>query len=403
MNDIQVSMHAPAFLESGPVLVATNTGSRVILRLRDDAVFEARTSRHQLEYRGRRVNARNRSVVERTQRIKSHMRPALVAFAAFQRKDVRVQTWRRNHRQNFTIAGINRNQGSPCCIGNRCFGHLLQFQINRRYHMKPGLGLYQRSDIRKRTHFAPRSIDLDELESVRPAKFLVVFLFQSLLPDAVPLRIRGVLREFQLFFRNFARVAQHVRSKRPIRVFSAGFDNHGDTRQFRRMFFNHRHLFHRRIFQNANRTSLHPANPLERRIERKRIKKARSRRIPDIEESPEDGIPIGLFLGHFERLEGYLVRRAVPHQHIPVPVVNVAAVRNQLYSTQAVILGALEVLFVMDVLQRKKLEQNHQKKNERPGQKNQDIPVPADTSLIFRRIVIHSTSSPRRGRIKYLR
>ena len=132
MDDVQVSMHAPTFLESGAILIAANTGSRVILRLRDDAVFEAGTSSHQLEYGGRRVNARDRPVVERTQRIKRHMRPALVAFATLQRKDVRVQTRRRNHRQDFSIARINRDQGASCRIGNRGFRHLLQFQINRR-------------------------------------------------------------------------------------------------------------------------------------------------------------------------------------------------------------------------------------------------------------------------------
>ena len=269
--------------------------------------------------------------------------------------------------------------------------------------MQPRLGFNQRPDIRKRSHFAPRSIDLDKFHPVYPAELLVVFLFQSLLPDAVALRIRGVLRQLQLVFRDFARITEHVRSERPVRIFATGFDNHGDTRQFRRMFFDHRHLFHRRILQNANRMRLHPANSLERRIKRKRIKQARARRVANIEEPPKDRIPVGPFLGHFKRLESNLVRGPIAHQHIPVPVINVATVRNQLYSTQAVILGPLEVFFVMDVLQREQLEQNDNEKNERPSQKNQDIPVPADTRLVLRSIVIHPTFSPKRGRTKFRR
>ena len=161
------------------------------------------------------------------------------------------------------------------------------------------------------------------------------------------------------------------------------------------MFFNDGDLLHRRIFENADRTRTHPANPLERRIERKRIKKTHASRITDVQKLLENGIPIRFFTRHFKRLERNLVRGAVTHQHIPVPIVNVASVSNQLNSTQAVIFGALEILFVMQVLQRKKLEQNHRKDKNRPRQKNQDVPIPTNSRLVLRSIVIHPTSSPK--------
>ena len=89
-----------------------------------------------------------------------------------------------------------------------------------------------------------------------------------------------------------------------------------------------------------------------------------------------------------------MVRGAVTHQHLAIAVVNVAAISNQLDSTQAVIFGTLEVFLVMDVLQRKQLEQNHRKKDDRRRQENQDVPVPANPRFVIG-IVIHSTFSPK--------
>ena len=160
------------------------------------------------------------------------------------------------------------------------------------------------------------------------------------------------------------------------------------------MLFDHRDLLHCGIFQNADRTRAHPTNPLECGIERKRIEKTHTRRIADIQQTLENRISPRLFAGHFESLERYLVRGAVTHQHLAMAVVNVAAISNQLNSTQAVVFGTLEVFFVMDVLQRKQLEQNHRKKDDRRRQENQDVPVSADTRFVFR-LAIHSTSSPK--------
>ena len=176
------------------------------------------------------------------------MSPAPVAFTLFKRKYIRIQTRRRNHRQNFTIARVNRHQSALCRIRNCRLGRLLQLQVNRRNHVKSRFRSNKAAHIRKRSHFAPRSIHFHKLEPVFPAELLVIFLFQALLPNAIPLRIRCILRQLQLFFRNFTRVAQHMRCKRAIRVFAARLDNHGYTGQLRRMFFNHRHLFHRCIF-----------------------------------------------------------------------------------------------------------------------------------------------------------
>ena len=395
MHHVQVSMHAPASLVTRPVLVAARTSFRIILCLRNNPAFKPRPRSHKLKNRSRRVNARNRTVRKRTHRIKSHMRPALVAFTTLQRKDIRVQSRRRHHRQDFAIARVDCHQSAFRRIGNRRLGRLLQLQVYRRNHVQARLRCNKAAHIRKRTHFAPRSIHFHKLEPVLAAELLIVFLLQAFLPHAVALRVRFIFRELQLFFRNLTRVTEHMRGKRSVRVFTARFNNHRNARQFRRMFFNHRDLFHRRIFQDADRARTHPANPLECRIERKRIKKTHTRRIANVQKLLENGIPSRLLSRHFKCLECNLVRGSIAHQHIPVAVINVASVGNQLNSTQAVIFGALEVLFVMQVLQRKKLEQNHRKDNDRPRQKYQDVPVPAYSSLVLRSIVIHPTSSPK--------
>ena len=395
MHHIQVPMHTPAPLVTRTILVTARTGFRVILCLRDNPAFKPRPGRHELKNRRRRINARNRAVRQRTHRIKRHMRPALVAFTTLQGKDIRVQTRRRNHREDFTIARVQSHQGPLYRIRNRRLGRLLQLQVYRRNHVQPRFRRNKAPHIRKRTHFTPRGVHLHKLEAVLASELLVVFLLKPLLPHAVALRICRIFRELQLFFRNFTRVAEHMRSERPVRVFSARFDDHRNARQFRRMLFNYRDLFHRRIFQNTDRACTHPANPLERRIKRQGIEQPHSSRITDIQELSENGIPVRLLARHFKRLERNLVRRAVAHQHIPVAVVNVASVGNQLDAAQAVIFGTLEVLFVMQVLQRKQPKQDYRKKNYSPGKEYQDIPVSADSGLILRSIVIHPTSSPK--------
>ena len=211
MHHIQVSMHTPASLVTRPVLVTARTSFRVILCLRNNPAFKPRPRRHKLKNRSRRINARNRTVCERSHRIKSHMRPALVAFTTLQGKDVRVQSRRRHHRQDFAIARIDRHQGAFRRIGNRRFRRLLQFQVNRRNHVESRFRRNKAAHIRKRTHLAPRSIHFHKLKPVLAAELLVIFLLQSFLPHAVALRVRCIFRELQLLFRNFTRVTEHMR------------------------------------------------------------------------------------------------------------------------------------------------------------------------------------------------
>ena len=394
MHHVQVSMHTPAPLVTRTVLKTARTSLRIILCLRNNPTFKPSTRCHELKNGCRRINSRNSAVRERPHGIKRHMSPAPVAFTLFKREYIRIQTRRRNHRQNFTIARVNCDQSPLHRIGNRRFSSFLQLQVNRRNHVQAGFRRNKTAYIRKRSNLASRGIHFHKLEPVFPAELLIVFLLQSLLPNAIALRIRGVFRKLQLLFRNFTRVAKHMRCKRPVRVLAARLDNHGNAGQLRRMLFDHRHLLHCGIFQNADRTRAHPTNPLECGIERKRIEKTHTRRILNFQQTLENRIPPRLFAGHFEGLERYLVRGAVTHQHLAIAVVNVAAIGNQLNSTQAVVFGTLEVLFVMDVLQRKQLEQNHRKKDDRRRQENQDVPVSADTRFVFR-LAIHSTSSPK--------
>ena len=74
------------------------------------------------------------------------------------------------------------------------------------------------------TDFPAKGVDFYNLHSVSPAELLVVCLLQSLLPNAIPLGIVLVLRQLQLFFGNFAGIAQHMGSQRAVGIIPARFD-----------------------------------------------------------------------------------------------------------------------------------------------------------------------------------
>ena len=351
MHHVQVAVRTPALLVARPVLEAARTGLGVVLGFRKDSALEARTGSDKLEHGSRRVNTRDGPVRKRTERIERHLRPSLVAFALLQREDIRIEPRGTHHRKDFAVARIDRHQGALHAIRDGRLGDLLQLEIYRRYQVK---ARNRRLPLHcpRRTHLAARGIHFHELHPVLSAELHVIFLLESLLPDTVTLGIPFVRRLLQLFFGNFTRVAKHMRSERPVRIIASGFGKRHHSRKFGGMFLYHGHLFGRSIFQNMDGPVLYPARPLEGRIERQRIEHAHAVLVLDSQKQVEHGIAAFLLARQMQRLQRDLEARTVAHQDFAVAVIDKPAFRDQLHTAQAVLLGTLEILVVMGVLQR---------------------------------------------------
>ena len=192
-------MASPALLVAGSILETARTRFRIMLEFRKHAILQPRSGRHQLKHRRRRVSSRNGAVGQGPQGIQGHLSPSLVAFALFQRENIRVQPGRTHHGKNFSITGIYGNQSTSGRIRNGLFCHLLQFQIDSRYQMESRYGSLAIYPLHL-TDFAAGGVHLHHLHTVCSAELLVIKLFQPFLANTVTLGVIFVFRQLQLFF-----------------------------------------------------------------------------------------------------------------------------------------------------------------------------------------------------------
>src|SRR5574344_2655707 len=295
VHKVQAAVLSPAFLIPRAELIAAGTRLRHMRMSVYNFVFKARARRDQFEHGPWRIDPGNGPVRKRAHGIQRDFSPAFIALTALQGKDVRIETRGTHHRQNFTVPRIYSDNRPAHGIRQSDLRSLLDFQIQSRHHLIPGDGGLDAHAVDE-AELAPVRVDLNELHAILSAEFLIIFLFKSFLADPVPEQIILEFRLRQLFFRDFARITEHMRGERPVRIFTAGFHFRHHSRKIRGAFLDDGDLLRRGIFKNAHRSAPVPAAVLERGI-------------PSAQKADHHGILVFQILRH----KSYLIRRAVPH------------------------------------------------------------------------------------------